>query len=68
MRVYSKSKALNSEDVSHLFCNRFVVKYIDKKLSGKSDEIEVKKCEIQFFTLHSSFFISRKTSFRTAKP
>ena len=39
----------------------------DKILSGKSDEREVKKCKSWFFTLHSLFFISRKTSFRTAK-
>ena len=40
----------------------------DKNLSGKSDEREVKLCKIRFFTLHSSFFILRKHSFRTVKP
>ena len=45
----------------------FVINNIDKNLSGKSDEIDVKKCKNWFFTLHSLFFISRKTSFRTAK-
>ena len=44
-----------------------VINNIDKNLSGKSDEIEVKLCKTWFFTLHSSFFISRKTSFRTVK-
>ena len=39
----------------------------DKNLLGKSDEREVKMCKIWFFTLHPSFFISQKTSFRTAK-
>jgi len=39
----------------------------DKNLSGKSDEIEVKKCKNRFFTLHSSFFIFPSLSFRSAK-
>jgi len=39
----------------------------DKKLSGKSDEREVKMCKNRFFTLHSSFFIFPLLSFRTAK-
>ena len=42
-------------------------KCIDKNLSGKSDEREVKLCKTWFFTLHSSFFISWKLSFHTAK-
>ena len=46
---------------------RFAVKELDKNLSGKSDEREVKICKNRFFTLHSSFFILRKLSFRTAK-
>ena len=46
----------------------FVINNIDKNLSGKSDEREVKMCKNWLFTLHSLFFISRKTSFRTAKP
>ena len=45
----------------------FVINNIDKNLLRKSDEIEVKICIIRLFTLHSLFFISRKTSFRTAK-
>ena len=45
----------------------FVINNIDKNLSGKSDEREVKICIIRLFTLHSLFFILRKTSFRTAK-
>ena len=43
------------------------VKNLDKNLSRKSDEREVKNCKNRFFTLHSSFFILRKLSFRTAK-
>jgi len=39
----------------------------DKILSGKSDEREVKICKNRFFTLHSSFFISRELSSRSAK-
>jgi hypothetical protein len=50
-----------------LFFRLFDVKYPDKNLSGKSDEREVKICKTRFFTLHSLFFILRKTSFRTAK-
>ena len=42
-------------------------KYIDKNLSGKSDEREVKKRKSRFFILHSSFFILRELSSRTAK-
>jgi len=38
-----------------------------KNLSGKSDERDVKLCKTWFFTLHSSFFISWKLSFHTAK-
>ena len=43
------------------------VKNLDKNLSRKSDEREVKNCKNRFFTLHSSFFILRELSFRTAK-
>ena len=39
----------------------------DKNLSGKRDEREVKLCKFRFFTLHSSFFVLGKLSFRTAK-
>ena len=46
----------------------FVINNIDKSLSGKSDEREVKMCKNWFFTLHSLFFILRKTSFCSAKP
>ena len=46
----------------------FVINNIDKNLSGKSDEREVKMCKNWLFTLHSLFFISRKTSFCSAKP
>ena len=42
-------------------------KLINKNLSGKSDEREVKMCKKQLFTLHPSFFILRKTSFHSAK-
>ena len=43
------------------------VNNLDKNLSGKSDEREVKICKNRFFTLHPSFLIFRKLSFRTAK-
>ena len=49
------------------FCCENNMKNPDKKLSGKSDEIEVNFCKNQFFTLHSSFFILRELSSRTAK-
>ena len=42
-------------------------KLINKNLSGKSDEREVKMCKNRLFTLHPSFFILRKTSFHSAK-
>ena len=42
-------------------------KYLNKNLSGKSDEREVKMCKNRLFTLHPSFFILRKTSFHSAK-
>ena len=35
----------------------FSINNIDKNLSGKSDEREVKICKNRLFTLHSSFFI-----------
>ena len=44
------------------------VKYIDKNLSGKSDEREVKLCKNRVFALHSSFFILRKLRFLTLIP
>ena len=44
-----------------------IVKELNKNLSGKSDEIDVKKRKSRFFTLHSSFLILRKHSFHTAK-
>ena len=56
-----------------LWCQRHFLllgnnmKIPDKNLSGKSDEREVKICKNQFFTLHSSSFISRKHSFGSAK-
>ena len=46
----------------------FVINNIDKSLSGKSDEREVKICKNHFFAHHSSFLILRKLSFHTAKP
>ena len=49
------------------FCWGNNMKIPDKNLSGKSDEREVKICKNQFFTLHSSSFISRKHSFGSAK-
>ena len=45
----------------------FVINNIDKNLSGKSDEREVKICKNGLFTLHSSFFILWKVSFHTSK-
>ena len=42
-------------------------KYLNKNLSGKSDEREVKMCKKRLFTLHPSFFILWKISFHTAK-
>ena len=45
----------------------FSINNIDKNLSGKSDEREVKMCKNRLFTLHSSFFILWKVSFRIAK-
>ena len=58
----------------HAFWHYFIwnangidMKNPDKSLSGKSDEREVKMCKTWFFTHHSSFFILRKHSFRTAK-
>ena len=45
----------------------FVINNIDKNLSGKSDEREVKMCKNGLFTLHSSFFILWKVSFHIAK-
>ena len=45
----------------------FLVKEVDKSLSGKSDEREVKLCKNSFFTLHPSYLILRKLRFRTAK-
>ena len=48
-------------------CGVSHVKELDKSLSGKSGEIEVKICKSRFFILHSSFFILRELSSRTAK-
>ena len=62
--VKGKRRGLNSFYVKSCF----VINNIDKNLSGKSDEREVKMCIIRLFTLHSLFFISRKTSFCSAKP
>ena len=47
--------------------NGIDIKNPDKNLSGKSDEREVKMCKTWFFTHHSSFFISRELSSRSAK-
>ena len=47
---------------------RIPVNNLDKNLSGKSGERDVKLCKTWFFILYSSFFILRKHSFRTAKP
>ena len=44
------------------------VNFIDKSLSGKSDEREVKICENQLFTLHPSFFIFPSLRFLTLIP
>jgi hypothetical protein len=46
---------------------RILVNNLDKNLSGKSGERDVKLCKTWFFILYSSFFILRKLSFRTAK-
>ena len=62
--IKGKRRDLNSFYVKSCF----VINNIDKNLSGKSDEREVKICIIRLFTLHSSFFILRKTSFCSAKP
>ena len=48
-------------------CGVSHVKELDKNLSGKSGEIEVKICKNQSFALHPSFFILRELSSRTAK-
>ena len=48
-------------------CGVFHVKELDKNLSGKSGEIDVKKRKSRFFILYSSFFILRELSSRTAK-
>ena len=48
-------------------CGVLHVKELDKSLSGKSDEREVKMCKNRFSTLYSSFFILRELSSRTAK-
>ena len=61
--VKGERRGLNSFHVKSCF----VINKIDKNLSGKSDEREVKMCKNWLFTLHSLFFISLKTSFRTAK-
>ena len=61
--VKGERRGLNSFHVKSCF----IINNIDKNLSGKSDEIEVKKYKNRFFTLHSSFLILRKLSFRTAK-
>ena len=53
------------EKLRHLLCS--TIKYIDKSLSGKSDEIEVNFCKNLFFTHHSSSLILRKIRFRIAK-
>ena len=45
----------------------FYVKELDKNLSGKSGEREVKICKNRFFILHPSFFILRKIRFDRAK-
>ena len=45
----------------------FAINNIDKNLSGKSDEREVKMCKNGLFTLHPSFFILWKISFHTSK-
>jgi len=42
--------------------------YLDKNLSGKSDEREVKICKNRDSTLHPSFFILRKLRFLTPIP
>ena len=63
-KVKGKRRDLNSFYVKSCF----VINNIDKNLSGKSDEREVKICIIRLFTLHSLFFILRKTSFCSAKP
>ena len=42
-------------------------KYLNKNLSGKSDEREVKMYKKRLFTLHPLFFILRKTNFHSAK-
>ena len=48
-------------------CGVFHVKELDKNLSGKSGEIEVKICKNQCFALHPSFFILRKIRFGSTK-
>ena len=45
----------------------FHVKELDKNLSGKSGEREVKMCKNRFFILHPSFFILRKIRFGSTK-
>jgi hypothetical protein len=62
--IKGKRRGLNSFYVKSCFA----VKELDKNLSGKSDEREVKICKNWLFTLHSLFFILRKTSFCSAKP
>jgi hypothetical protein len=61
--IKGKRRDLNSFYVKSCF----VINNIDKSLSGKSDEREVKICKNQLFTLHSLFFILRKLSFRIVK-
>ena len=61
--VKGERRGLNSFHVKSCF----VINKIDKNLSGKSDEREVKICKNRFFAFHTSCFISLKTSFRTAK-
>ena len=46
-----------SIEVLPLVLRCFAINNIDKNLSGKSDEREVKICKNRLFTLHSSFFI-----------
>ena len=61
--IRGKRRDLNSFYIKSCF----VINNIDKNLSGKSDEREVKICKNRFFAFHTSCFILRKTSFHTAK-
>ena len=63
--LFSKSQFFDWIPPLVLLC--FAINNIDKNLSGKSDEREVKMCKNRLFTLHSSFFILWKVSFHTAK-